>query len=64
MVGLGFVERGRVLALAHRKKRELPGSETANAVQGGVDEGYRDVNNGKAVEEAHMRRDRWRRKGW
>ena len=58
MFELGIVERGRALALVHRKKRELAGSETTNTVQDGVDEGCGDVNSGKAVKEARARRDR------
>lgn len=57
-------ERERALALIRRKKRELAGSETPSTVHGGIDEGYGDVYNKRAVEEAHAHRDRWRRKGW
>lgn len=57
-------ERERALALIRRKKRELAGSETPSSVHGGMDEGYGDVYNKSAVEEAHAHRDRWRRRGW
>ena len=57
-------ERERALALIRRKKRELAGSETPSTVHGGMDEGYGDVYNKRAVEEAHAYRDRWRRRGW
>ncbi|KAF8439307.1 hypothetical protein L210DRAFT_3480679 [Boletus edulis BED1] len=58
-------ERDRALALIRRKQREMAGSETPSTVRGGMDEGYGDVYNKRAVEEAHAHRDsRWRRKGW
>ncbi|KAI9572530.1 hypothetical protein HD554DRAFT_2066080 [Boletus coccyginus] len=57
-------ERERALALIRRKQRELGGSETPSTVHGGMDEGYADVYNKRAVEEAHAHRDRWRNKGW
>lgn len=57
-------ERERALALIRRKKRELAGGETPSTVHGGMDEGYGDVYNKRAVEEAHAHRDRWRRRGW
>ncbi|KAG8220678.1 Alpha/Beta hydrolase protein [Butyriboletus roseoflavus] len=56
-------ERERALALIRRKKRELAGSETPSTVHGGMDDGYGDVYNKRAVEEAHAHRDKWRRKG-
>ncbi|KAG9310422.1 hypothetical protein JVU11DRAFT_9561 [Chiua virens] len=57
-------ERERALALIRRKKKELAGSETPSTVHGGMDEGYGDVYNKRAVEEAHAHRDRWRKKAW
>ncbi|KAH0838826.1 hypothetical protein J3R83DRAFT_7233 [Lanmaoa asiatica] len=57
-------ERERALALIRRKRREMAGSETPSTVHGGMDEGYGDVYNKRAVEEAHAHKDRWRRKGW
>ena len=57
-------ERERALALIRRKQREMAGSETPSTVHGGMDEGYGDVYNKRAVEEAHAHRDKWRKKGW
>ena len=42
----------------------MAGSETPSTVHGGMNEGYGDVYNKRAVEEAHAHRDKWRKKGW